>query len=125
MPYKSDAQRRYFHWAEGQGKMPKKMVSEFDQASKGADLPEHLYDGGDIADYPDGIGSEGENVSSGEPHMSSDYVEEHPLPYMDDDNEMQDVMRASHGGRVQPKRVPQGYAHGGFAKALASRRGRY
>lgn len=42
MPYSSDAQRRYFHAAEARGEMPKKTVDEFDQASKGKDLPEHV-----------------------------------------------------------------------------------
>lgn len=41
MPYKSDAQRRYFHAAEGRGDIPRKTVAEFDQASKGKKLPEH------------------------------------------------------------------------------------
>lgn len=41
MPYKSDAQRRKFHVLENQGKISKKVVDEFDQASKGKKLPEH------------------------------------------------------------------------------------
>jgi hypothetical protein len=40
MPYKSDKQRRYFHVLEAQGKISHKTVKEFDQASKGMDLPE-------------------------------------------------------------------------------------
>jgi len=40
MPYKSDAQRRYFHYAEKAGKISKKTVKEFDRASKGKKLPE-------------------------------------------------------------------------------------
>lgn len=40
MPYKSDSQRRYFHWAESQGKISPKVVNEFDKASKGKKLPE-------------------------------------------------------------------------------------
>lgn len=42
MPYKSNAQRRYFHFAESQGKISPKVVKEFDSASKGMKLPEHL-----------------------------------------------------------------------------------
>ena len=39
MPYKSDAQRKKFHVLEAQGKISKKVVDEFDQASKGMKLP--------------------------------------------------------------------------------------
>jgi hypothetical protein len=48
MPYKSDAQRRYFHAAEARGEIKKKTVHEFDEASKGRDLPEHVekWEGG-------------------------------------------------------------------------------
>lgn len=41
MPYKSDSQRKYFHWAL-ENKKPgftKGMVHEFDEASKGKKLP--------------------------------------------------------------------------------------
>ena len=41
-PYKSDAQRRYFHYAEKAGKIKPSVVKEFDQASKGKKLPEHV-----------------------------------------------------------------------------------
>lgn len=41
MPYKSDAQRKFFHAAEEKGEIPHKTVQEFDQASKGKELPEH------------------------------------------------------------------------------------
>lgn len=36
MPYKSDAQRKYFHAKEGTGpgQIPPKVVKEFDKASK-------------------------------------------------------------------------------------------
>ncbi len=40
MPYKSDAQRRYFHAAEARGEISPSVVHEFDQASKGKKLPE-------------------------------------------------------------------------------------
>lgn len=40
MPYKSKAQRRYFHWAAKKGKIPKKTVKHWDKASKGKKLPE-------------------------------------------------------------------------------------
>lgn len=42
MPYKSDAQRRFFHAAEKRGDISAKTVNEFDKASKGMDLPEHV-----------------------------------------------------------------------------------
>lgn len=42
MPYKSDAQRRYFHAAEKRGEISKKTVDEYDKASKGKDLPEKV-----------------------------------------------------------------------------------
>ena len=42
MPYKSDAQRRFFHAAENRGDISAKTVSEFDKASKGMDLPEKV-----------------------------------------------------------------------------------
>lgn len=42
MPYKSDAQRRYFHYAESKGEISSKVVKEFDKASKGKSLPEHV-----------------------------------------------------------------------------------
>ena len=35
MPYKSDAQRRYMHWAMEHGKIGKKTVKEYDKKSKG------------------------------------------------------------------------------------------
>lgn len=40
MPYKSDAQRRFAHTAEGMKKIGKKNVAEMDAASKGKKLPE-------------------------------------------------------------------------------------
>ncbi len=42
MPYKSDAQRKKFHVLLGQGKIAKAIVDEYDQASKGKKLPEHV-----------------------------------------------------------------------------------
>ena len=42
MPYKSDAQRRYFHAAEERGDISHKTVHEFDEASKGKHLPEKV-----------------------------------------------------------------------------------
>jgi len=42
MPYKSDAQRRYFHAAAERGDIPKKTVEEYDKASKGKKLPEYV-----------------------------------------------------------------------------------
>lgn len=42
MPYKSDQQRKYFHWAEKEGKIKKSTVDEFDQASQGLKLPKKV-----------------------------------------------------------------------------------
>lgn len=44
MPYKSKAQAAFFHAAAARGEMSKKVVAEFDRASKGrmGKLPEHV-----------------------------------------------------------------------------------
>lgn len=42
MPYRSDAQRRYFHAAQARGEIKKSTVDEFDAASKGMNLPERI-----------------------------------------------------------------------------------
>lgn len=42
MPYRSDAQRKKFHVLEKEGKISSATVHEFDEASKGMDLPEHV-----------------------------------------------------------------------------------
>lgn len=42
MPYKSNAQRRFFHAAEARGDISHATVSEFDHASKGKKLPEKV-----------------------------------------------------------------------------------
>lgn len=42
MPYKSDAQRRKFHALLARGEISKATVDEYDQASKGMDLPERI-----------------------------------------------------------------------------------
>ncbi len=42
MPYKSDAQRGKFHILEKEGKISPEVVEEFDKASKGKKLPEHV-----------------------------------------------------------------------------------
>lgn len=42
MPYKSDAQRRFFHAAEKRGEISPKTVKEYDQASKEKKLPEKV-----------------------------------------------------------------------------------
>lgn len=41
MPYKSNAQRKYFHVMMKQGKIAQAVVKEWDDASKGKKLPEH------------------------------------------------------------------------------------
>lgn len=42
MPYKSDAQRKYIHVLEDEGKIKPSKVKEFDEKSKGKKLPEHV-----------------------------------------------------------------------------------
>lgn len=42
MPYKSDSQRRAFHAKARRGEISEKVVREFDEASKGMDLPEKV-----------------------------------------------------------------------------------
>jgi len=42
VPYKSEAQRRYFHYAQSKGKIKASVVKEFDQASKGKSLVERV-----------------------------------------------------------------------------------
>lgn len=45
MPYKSDAQRRFFHTDTARKKgITAAEVKEYDQASKGKKLPEHSLD---------------------------------------------------------------------------------
>lgn len=41
MPFKSNKQRAYMHAAADRGEIPQKTVAEFDQASKGMDLPQY------------------------------------------------------------------------------------
>lgn len=43
MPYKSDAQRRFFHAAQQRGEISPQVVSEYDKMSKGKKLPERLH----------------------------------------------------------------------------------
>lgn len=42
MPYKSDAQRRLFHAKLKRGEIGAQKVHEFDQTSKGMELPERV-----------------------------------------------------------------------------------
>lgn len=42
MPYVSNAQRKKFHVLEQQGKISPETVKEWDEASKGKKLPEHV-----------------------------------------------------------------------------------
>lgn len=41
-PYKSDAQRKYFHVMAERGEISKKTVAEWDAATKGKKLPERV-----------------------------------------------------------------------------------
>lgn len=42
MPFKSDAQRKFMNEAAARGDIKQKTVDEFNKASKGKDLPEHV-----------------------------------------------------------------------------------
>ncbi len=42
MPYKSSSQRRAFHAMLKRGQISKKTVTEWDKASEGKKLPEHV-----------------------------------------------------------------------------------
>jgi len=42
MPYKSDAQRKFFHAAAKRGDIAEDVVEEWDKASKGRSLPERV-----------------------------------------------------------------------------------
>jgi site-specific recombinase XerD len=42
MPYASEAQKRWFHWAAKNGKIDPKVVEEYDRESEGKKLPERL-----------------------------------------------------------------------------------
>ena len=112
-PYKSGAQRGYFHWLESKGKLPKSIdLHEWDEASKGKDLPEHVpehWKGGPVEEMDGGHEKGWKNFlephdSAGEPHTEEDREDEQPEEYM------------SHGGRVKKM------AQGGFAQALRMRR---
>ncbi len=111
MPYKSASQQRYFHYLESKGKMPKKTVDEFDQATDFHGLPEHvkkMYDGGMVEDENPDVeqGEASEFDSTGEPHTEHYKEDDEPMEYM------------AHGGRV--KRMARGgmVHNSGFAKAL-------
>lgn len=44
MPFKSEAQRRFFHWAKNEGLISPKVVEEFEEATpENANLPERLH----------------------------------------------------------------------------------
>ena len=42
MPYKSDKQRRYFHAAQTRGEIPKSVVEEYNEKTRGKTLPEAI-----------------------------------------------------------------------------------
>lgn len=42
MPYKSRAQEKYMNWSAAHGKIKQSIVDEFNRASKGMKLPEHV-----------------------------------------------------------------------------------
>lgn len=106
MPYKSDAQRRFFHAAEARGDIKPSTVNEFDKASKGMKLPEHvkkMYEGGviDKEEYEDfqarydlQDGHKEEHKDQEHPSMESEEGSKHtehylsPLPEQGYDQDM-------------------------------------
>jgi len=42
MPFKSEAQRRYFHWAQSKGKIPKGTAEKWEKHTKQKNLPEYV-----------------------------------------------------------------------------------
>lgn len=69
MPYKSDAQRRMFHYLLSKNKISKDTVDEFDKASKGKNLPEKLAYGGIVGGvYEDHLYDDHELDTSGYAH---------------------------------------------------------
>lgn len=109
MPFKSKAQQRYFHYLESKGKMPKKTVNEFDEATDFEHLPEkktgYAY-GGEVENYDEEMGEASEYDSAGEPHTEDKLEDEEPMEFM------------SHGGMAK-KMSRGGMVHNSnFAKAL-------
>ena len=74
MPYKSNAQQRYFHYLESKGKLPKKVVDEYDEETDFDSIPERVpaYHGGMVGhlpryDFDEEMGEASDYDSSGEP----------------------------------------------------------
>lgn len=59
MPFKSEAQRRYFHWAAGKGKISPKTVATWEEHTKGKNLPEKVKNAA-FLDELEKIASEGQ-----------------------------------------------------------------
>lgn len=91
MPYKSDAQRRFFHAAENRGEISHKVVKEFDKASKGEDMPEYVKksDGGMIRCYACG----GVMMAAGGEAEDPEEKDFQPLPDMDSDEDDEKYLR--------------------------------
>jgi hypothetical protein len=66
MPYKSKKQERYMHAAEKRGDISKKVVDEFDAASKGKKLPESA-DGSHEQSHKQIPGSARKHIHTGAP----------------------------------------------------------
>lgn len=105
MPYKSQAQQRYFHYLESKGKLPKKVVDEYDESTDFDELPEKvpMFRGGMAHlpryDFDEEMGEASDYDSSGEP---------------DKEDEEEGYYR---GGRVKMSKGGMAGMHN-FAKAL-------
>ena len=74
MPFKSKSQMRYFHFLQSEGKLPKSVnLDEWDAATKGEKLPQHLAHGGYVGKGYD----EDDDAAWFDPEDTSGSPEEH------------------------------------------------
>ena len=105
MPYKSRAQQHYFHWLESKGKLPKKTVDEWDDASEGMHLPERMkarkMSSGGLVDKDDREYNRFHDSSSDPEHGDHRYVQD--SPYFDEEqgDEEASYPHYSKGGMVE------------------------
>lgn len=71
MPYKSRAQQKYFHYLESKGKMPKKVVDEFDDTTAYDHLPEYAAAHGGMVPHMEHGEEAAPHVKQGMPKYGS------------------------------------------------------
>jgi hypothetical protein len=113
MPYKSEAQRRYFHYLAKKGKISPETVNEFDDASRGEELPPKKMASGGIVD------------DSGEDEDPIITTRDAVVHETDEANKRAAIGSASHSFDSTSKFQPQYLAHGGFAKAILKKKRGY